>query len=56
MLRNLTSSFKMNFMRIQLSIIILRKMLEILVYFCNFKIPILKNIINIVKFEATFVI
>ena len=38
---------KIHFMKIQLSIIILRKISENSIHFGNFKIPLLKNIINI---------
>ena len=43
-------SFKIHFMKIHLSFIILRKTSKIQYIFRNFKIPILKNIINIVKY------
>ena len=45
-------SFKIHLMKIQLSFIISRKIQYI---FRTFKIPLLKKIINIVKFYVTFV-
>ena len=49
------ASFDIHFMKIQLSFIILRKNPVNQYIFRNFKIPLLKNMINIVKFYATFV-
>ena len=47
-------SFDINFIEIQLSFIILKKVSEISVHFRNFKIPLHKNIINILKFYVSF--
>ena len=48
-------NFEINFVKIQLSFIILKKNQKIQYIFNNIKIPLLKNILNFVQFYVTFV-